>query len=172
VAAIEIGRHGNSSKWVFLLDRAMATFIPARRRIRLKASRRIDSMHFTLEFADSELRDVVREGALVRLRFAAAAVRNEAGERGWLTGVQVEMSAATVHGDTAHAFGKIAEVGLEDGERLLRRMDVPGTLTATREGEVVSLAMRLANGSQLVISGYRLEAMLADDARFTDDSSC
>ena len=129
-------------------------------------------MPFTLEFTDSELRDVVREAALVRLRFAAAAVRNEAGERGWLTGVQLEMSAATLRGDATHAFGKIAEVGLGDGSRLLRRMDAPGTLTAAREGEAVSLALRLANGTQLAINGCRLEAMLAGNARFTDDLSC
>lgn len=129
-------------------------------------------MPFTLEFADSELRDVVREGALVRLRFAAAAARNEAGERGWLTGVTLEMTAAILHGDTAFAFGKIAEVGLQDGKRLLRRMDVPGALTATREGEVVVLAVRLANGAQFITSGYRLDATLADDARFAEDLSC
>jgi hypothetical protein len=129
-------------------------------------------MRFTLEFADSELRDVTREGALVRLRLAAAAVRNEAGERGWLTGVTLEMTAATLHGDTAHAFGRIAEVGLQDGHRLLRSMEVPGALTATREGEIVVLALRLANGTQFVINGDRLAARLADDARFAEDLSC
>jgi len=129
-------------------------------------------MRFTLEFADSELRDVVREGALVRLHLAAAAVRNEAGERGWLTGVTLEMTAATVHGDTSHAFGKIAEVGLHDGPRLLRGLEVPGALITAREGEVVLLALRLANGTQFVTSGYRLEATLADDARFAQDLSC
>ena len=129
-------------------------------------------MPFALEFADSELRDVAREGALVRLRLAAGAVRNEAGERGWLTGVTLEMTAATFHGDMSHAFGKIAEVGLHDGPRLLRGMEVPGALTATREGEVVVLAVRLANGTQFVASGYRLEATLADDAHFKEDLSC
>jgi hypothetical protein len=129
-------------------------------------------MRYTLEFTDSELRDVAREGALVRLRLAAAAVRNEAGERGWLTGVTLEMSAATFHGDTANAFGRIAEVGLQDGHRLLRRMEVPGALTAPREGEVVVLALRLANGTQFVTNGHRLAATLADDARFTEDLSC
>ncbi len=129
-------------------------------------------MRFTLEFADSELRDIAREGALVRLRFAAAAVRNDAGERGWLTGVTLEMSAATLHGDAAHAFGKIAEAGLQDGSSLLRRMDVPGALTAAREGEVVVLALRLTNGAQLVASGYRLEATVAADAHFKEDLSC
>ena len=135
-------------------------------------SGRIRRMSFSLEFADSELRDVVREGALVRLRFTAAAVRNKAGEHGWLTGVTLEMTAATFHGDTSHAFGRIAEVGLHDGPRLLRGMEVPGALTATREGEVVLLALRLANGTQFVTSGHRLEATLADDARFTEDLSC
>ena len=129
-------------------------------------------MRFTLEFADSELRDIVRDGALVRLRLAAAAVRDEAGERGWLTGVTLEMSVATLHGDTAHAFGRVAEVSLSDGPRLLRSMRVPGVLTAAREGEVVTLALRLANGTQFLTSGYRLEATLAADARFKEDLSC
>jgi hypothetical protein len=129
-------------------------------------------MRFTLDFADSELRDVAREGALVRLRFAAASVRNEAGQHGWLSGVTLEMSAASLHGDTQLAFGRIAEVALGDAARLLRRMDVPGVLDAPREGEVVSLAVRLANGTQFIASGYRLEARLADDARFAEDLSC
>ena len=129
-------------------------------------------MRFTLDFAGSELRDVVREGALVRLRFAAAAVRNEAGQHGWLTGVSLEMSAAALHGDTDHAFGKIANVGLSAGSRLLRGMDVPGALTAAREGEDIGLAVRLANGTQFTTSGYSLEARIADDARFTEDLSC
>jgi len=137
-----------------------------------KASGRIDRMPFALVFHDSELRDVVCEGALVRLRLAAAAVRNAAGERGWLTGVSLEMTAATCLGDAAHAFGRIAAGGLNDGHRPLRGMEVPGTLTARREGEYVTLAVRLANGTQLVVSGYRLEATLADDARFADDLSC
>jgi hypothetical protein len=129
-------------------------------------------MRFTLELADSELRDIVREGALARLRLSAAAARNEADERGWLTGVTLEMTAATVHGDTAHAFGKIAEADLGHGPRLPGRMDVPGALTAAREGEIVTLALRLANGAHVVIAGWRLEAKLADDARFTEDLSC
>jgi hypothetical protein len=129
-------------------------------------------MRYTLEFADSELRDVAREGALVRLRLAAASVRNEAGERGWLTGVTLEMSAARLHGDTAHAFGRIAEVGLHHGQRLLRRTDLPGALAAAREGEVVTLALRLSNGTQFVVAGQVLEATLAADARFTPDLSC
>ena len=129
-------------------------------------------MRYTLEFADSELRDVVREGALVRLRLAAAAVRDKAGERGWLTGVTLEMSAASLHGDAAHAFGRIAEVGLQHDQRLLRRIDVPGTLAAARHGGIVTLALRLSNGAQFVVEGHALEATLADDARFTPDLSC
>ncbi len=129
-------------------------------------------MSLILEFADSELRDVMREGALVRLRLAAAAVRDEAGEQGWLTGVTLEMSAAHLHGDVAQAFGRIAEVGLSHGPQLLRRMDLPGSLAAAREGEAVTLAVRLANGTRFVVSGHRLAATMAPDARLTENLSC
>ncbi|HEY8972594.1 MAG TPA: hypothetical protein VIN75_00145 [Burkholderiaceae bacterium] len=129
-------------------------------------------MRFMLELADSELRGVARDGGLVRLRFSAAAVRDEAGERGWMSGVALEMSAASMQGDAAHLFGRIAEAGLTHDSRLLRRMDLPGTLTAAREGEVVSLALRLANGTPFIVTGHRLEALLADDARFAPDLSC
>jgi hypothetical protein len=129
-------------------------------------------MGCTLEFADSELRDVTREGGRVRLRLAAASVRTEAGERGWLTGVTLEMDAATLHGDTAPAFGRIAEVGLQHDQRQLRRMDVPGMLAAARPDAVVRLAVRLANGTQFVVEGHTLEATLAADARFAADLSC
>jgi hypothetical protein len=133
---------------------------------------RIVHVPYTLELADSELRDVIREGALARLRLSAAAVRDEAGERGWLTGVSLEMSAASLHGDAAHAFGRIAEAGLSTGAGLLRRMDLPGMLAAPGADEVVTLAVRLANGAQFVVAGHRLDARLAGDARFTPDLSC
>jgi len=82
------------------------------------------------------------------------------------------VTPASVRGDTAQAFGRIAEAGLRHDQRLLRRMDVPGTLAAARQGEVVSLAVRLANGAQFVVEGHALEAILADDVRFTPDLSC
>ena len=129
-------------------------------------------MHYTLEFADSELRAVAREGTLVRLRLAAACVRDEAGERGWLTGVTLEMSAAGLRGDAAQAFGRITEGGLQHDQRLLRRIDVPGALAAPGPDDVVTLALRLGNGTQFAVDGQRLQALLADDARFTADLSC
>ncbi len=124
-------------------------------------------MRFVLEFPDSELLDVVREGALVRLRLAASAVRNEAGERGWLTSVRLEMTGATLHGDAAHAFGRITQAGLRHGTRSLRSLDVPGRLAGD-----VELALRLANGSRFVTRGDALEASVADNARFAEDLSC
>ena len=124
-------------------------------------------MSFALEFPDSEIRDVVVEGAAVRLRFAAAAVRNDAGERGWLTSVQLEFTGAMVHGDTTHAFGKIAQARLRHGDRGVAPLAVPGTLTRDLE-----LALRLANGTQFVVHGCELEARVADAARFTPDLSC
>ena len=124
-------------------------------------------MRFALEFRDSELRDVVREGTLVRLRLAASAVRNEAGERGWLASVTLEMTAATLHGDVSHAFGKIARASLRQDTRGLRSLDVPGRLTGD-----VELALHLANGTQFVVRGHTLASSVADDARFTEDLSC
>ena len=124
-------------------------------------------MRFALEFHDSELRDVVREGTLVRLRLAASAVRNEAGERGWLASVTLEMTAATLQGDITHAFGKITRAGLRQDTRSLRSLDVPGRLTGD-----VELALHLANGTQFVVRGHTLASSVADDARFTEDLSC
>ena len=124
-------------------------------------------MRFVLEFHDSELRDVVREGSVVRLRLAASAVRNEAGDRGWLASVTLELTAATLHGDTTHAFGKITEADLRQDTRRLRDLDVPGRLTGDLE-----LALRLANGTQFVTRGVALEATVAHDGRFAEDLSC
>ena len=108
----------------------------------------------------------------MRLRLAAASVRDEAGERGWLTGVALQMDAATLHGDSTQAFGRIAEAGLQHDQRLLRRMAVPGTLAATRQDTALTLAVRLANGTQFVVEGHTLAATLASDARFAADLSC
>ena len=124
-------------------------------------------MSFTLEFPDSELRDVAADGAAVRLRFSAATVRNDAGERGWLTSVQLELSGATLHGDTTHAFGRITAGRLRHGERGVARLAVPGNLTGD-----IELALRLANGAQFAVRGHALVASVADDARFAPDLSC
>lgn len=123
-------------------------------------------MSFTLELADSELRDVAAEGAAVRLRFAAAAVRDDAGERGWLASVQVELTDASLHGNASHAFGRIAQgaVRLDGGATRLR---VPGALSGELE-----LALALANGTQLVVRGRALAASVAEGARFAPDLSC
>ena len=124
-------------------------------------------MSFALEFTDSEVRDVTADGGVVRLRLSAAAVRNDAGERGWLTSVQLEFTGAAVHGDTTHAFGKIAEGRLRHDDHGVARLAVPGTSTGELE-----LTLRLANGTQLVVRGHALEAGAADGARFTPDLSC
>ena len=124
-------------------------------------------MSFALEFHDSEVRDVVADGAAVRLRFSAAAVRQDAGERGWLTSAQLEFSGATLHGDTRHAFGKIAEGRLRHDDRVMALLAVPGTSAGDLE-----LALRLANGTQLVVRGHALVASVGDGARVTPDLSC
>ena len=124
-------------------------------------------MSFALEFPDSEVRDVVADGGVVRLRLSAAAVRNDAGERGWLTSVQLAFTGAAVHGDTTHAFGRIAEGRLCRDDRGVERLAVPGTSTGDLE-----LALRLANGTQFVVRAQTLEAGAADGGRFTPDLSC
>ena len=124
-------------------------------------------MSFTLEFPDSELLDVVVDGAAVRLRLSAAAVRDDAGERGWLTSVQLEFAGARVDGGTTQAFGKIAEATLRHGDRGVARLVVPGTLARDLE-----LALRLANGTQFAVRGDALVATVGDAARFAPDLSC
>ena len=124
-------------------------------------------MSFALEFPDSEVRDVVADGGVVRLRLSAAAVCNDAGERGWLTSVQLAFTGAVVHGDTTHAFGRVAEGRLRRDDRGVERLAVPGASTGDLE-----LALRLANGTQFVVRGRTLEAGAGDGARFTPDLSC
>ena len=124
-------------------------------------------MRFVLEFHGSELRDVMADGSSVRLRFAAAAVRNEAGERGWLSTVQVDLQDATLRGDTAYAFGKITDGRLRQDGRDIARVGIPGTLNGELE-----LSLRLANGTQVVARGRTLEASVGADARFSPDLSC
>jgi hypothetical protein len=124
-------------------------------------------MSFALEFPDSELLDVVAEGATVRLRFSAATVRDDAGERGWLASVQLESSGATLYGDTTNAFGKITEGHLRQGDRGVARLAVPGTLTGDLE-----LSLHLANGTRFALRGHALVSTVADGARFAPDLSC
>ena len=123
-------------------------------------------MPYTLELPDSELRDVAREGALVRVRLSAAAARNDAGERGWLTSVTLQIAQATLAGDATHAFGKIIEGALRHGGDVVA-LTPPDALQGA-----IELSLRLANGTQFALHGDRLAATLADDARFTADLSC
>ena len=142
-------------------------FPPPRKMIARCAWGRIVRMDFTLDLPDSELRDVVVDGAEVCIRLSAAAVSDDAGGRGWLASVQLRLSGATLHGDTTHAFGRIAEGRLRQDDRGVARLAVPGTLTGD-----VELALRLANGTQFVARGRALVASVAADARFAPDLSC
>ena len=124
-------------------------------------------MSFALELQDSEVRDVVADGTAVRVRLSAAAVRNGAGERGWLASVQLQFSAAALHGDATYAFGRIAQGHLSQDGRGVAPLAVPGALAGDLE-----LALRLANGTQFVLRGRALAATVPEDARFTPDLSC
>ena len=124
-------------------------------------------MRFTLEFADSEVRDVTAHGDAVRVRFAAAAVHGEAGERGWLPGVVLTLAEATPDGDAAHAFGKLAGGRLRHEGRDITRPALPGALAGG-----IELALRFANGTQLSVHARSLALDVAADARFAEDLSC
>ncbi len=124
-------------------------------------------MSFTLEFHDSEVRDVVADGDAVRIRFSAASVRGADRERGWLPSVVLTLAPATLAGDTAHAVGKIGDGGVRQDGRTLSRLALPGTLAGELE-----LTLRFANGTPLTVRGRALTLSVADDARFAQDLSC
>ena len=124
-------------------------------------------MSFALEFHDSEVRDVVAGGGEVCIRFAAASARNSNGERGWLPSVTLALSDATLAGDTAHAFGKLAEGRLRHEGRDIGRPAIPLALA----GEI-ELTLRFANGTQLTAHSRSLALSAVDSARFADDLSC
>ena len=124
-------------------------------------------MSFALEFNDSEVRDVVADGADVRIRFAAATVRDDDGARGWLTTTALTLAAATLSGDAAHAFGKITEGRLRHDGADVARLPLPATLAGDLE-----LSLRLANGTTLSVRAAGLTLAAAPDAVFTPDFSC
>ena len=124
-------------------------------------------MAFTLEFADSEVHDVATDGATVRVRLAAACVRDAGGSRGWLPGVALVLGDATLAGDPPLAFGRLAEGRLRHDGR-----DIPApTLPAALAGEL-ELALRFANGAQLTALGHAIVMSVDDDTRFKEDLSC
>jgi hypothetical protein len=151
-----------------LLDRATRRFIPdPSQTIVGRPSGKIAAMSFALEFHDSEVRDVVADGAAVRLRFSAASVRGAARERGWLQSVTLTMTPASLSGDTAHAFGKITEGTLHQGGAPVARLEIPATLAGELE-----LALRFANGTLLTLRGQSLTLAVAEGARPAEDLSC
>ena len=124
-------------------------------------------MSFTLEFRDSEVRDVMADDGGVRVHFSAASVRDAAGDRGWLPSVRLTLASATLAGDVAHAFGKVAEGALRLDGRLVARPALPATLAGD-----IELTLRFANGATLAARGRSLDASVGDAARFADDLSC
>ena len=107
------------------------------------------------------------DGGEVRVRFAAASVRNSNGERGWLPCVTLALSDAILAGDTAHAFGRLAEGRVRHDGRDIVRPALPDTLSGR-----IELALRFANGAQLIAQGGSLALSVADDTRFAEDLSC
>ena len=138
-----------------------------RERGRATASGKIDRMRYALAFHDSELRDVVADAGTVRLRFSAASVVAADGERGWLSGVELTLSGATLHGDAAHAFGKVTEGQLRHNGHAIARPALPGMFAGD-----IALALRLANGTALALRGHSLALDIPADARFAADLSC
>lgn len=124
-------------------------------------------MRFALDFRDSEVRDVVADAGGVRVRFSAAAVRGEHGERGWLPGVTLALTEATLAGDASLAFGKVSEGLLRHDGRDARTLALPGTLA----GEV-QLTLRFANDTALTLRGRTLAAGIDGGPRFAEDLSC
>ena len=125
-------------------------------------------MRFALELHDSEVRDVTLEDGVARVRFAAASVRTTDGARGWLPGVVLALSEATVLGDnTPLAFGRLAEGRLRHDDRDIPRLALPGTLSGRLE-----LTLRFANGTLLTLRGRTLAPSMPDDALFKEDLSC
>ena len=124
-------------------------------------------MSFALEFADSEVRDVAADSGSVCVRFAAASARDSNGERGWLPSVTLTLSDATLLGDVALAFGKVADGHLRHDGRDIARPALPDT----RSGQI-ELALRFANGTHVTARGRSLALSVADDARFAEDLSC
>jgi hypothetical protein len=124
-------------------------------------------MSHALAFHDSELRDVTLDAGTARLRFAAASVVDVDGQRGWLPGVELVLTGATLQGDAAHSFGKITEGRLRLDGQPVARPTLPGTLAGD-----IALDLRCANGSAVALRGRTLVLAVADDARFTPDLSC
>ena len=124
-------------------------------------------MSFALEFPDSEVSDVVADGATVRVRLAAACVHDAGGHRGWLPGVTLALADATLAGDPAHAFGRLAVGRLRHDGRDIARPTLPGMLSGDLE-----LTLRFANGTQLTARGRSLSMDVTDATRFKEDLSC
>lgn len=124
-------------------------------------------MAFTLDFHDSEILDAAAAGDALRLRLAAASVRDAEGRRGWLPSVQLVLAGATTADDLAHAFGKITGGRLRRDGQDAALPPLPFMLDGP-----VELELRLANGGTLALRARGLAATVDAGARFTEDLSC
>jgi len=124
-------------------------------------------MRFALDWTDSEVGDIAVEDGVVRMRLAAASVRDDDGNLGWLPGVTLAFAEAELVGDAAHAFGRLAEGRLRHDGRDVAQPPLPGALAGDLE-----LTLRFANGTPLTARGRSLSLSVADDTRFKEDLSC
>lgn len=124
-------------------------------------------MAFTLDLHDSEILDAAAAGDALRVRLAAASVRDAEGRRGWIPSVQLVLAGAIGADDLAHAVGKIAGGQLRHDGQDVRLPPLPFTLDGP-----VELELRLANGGTLALRARGLAATVDADAPFTEDLSC
>jgi hypothetical protein len=120
-----------------------------------------------LQLADSEVRAVTASEGLVRIAFSAARARSRGrGVHGFLRAVELVFERARATGELALCIGRVADGSLRiDG----RRGDIGIPL---RHVGAAALAIRFANGEQLVVEGNLLEIHLPVDAHLHEDFSC
>lgn len=119
---------------------------------------------FALQFADSEVRHLRRDGADLLLALAAAQVRPLAADGrpvdgtgpGYVRGLVLRLQradAAALAAPWGDAIGRLAQGRLVLGGQPLATLVVPGTL-----GGPLHLALDFANGTRLAVQAQGLQA--------------
>ena len=125
-----------------------------------------EPFHISLEGAEASTMEMQPGGAW-RLRLAVAPVCGRGRPRWFLTGVELMINQAVDMDGGPDAWGAVAEATLKVAGQPMPSIPVPW-----HTDEPVHLALRFAQGAELVVHGQGLRVQLSSDSRCVEHLSC
>lgn len=125
-----------------------------------------EPFHISLAGAEVSIMEMQPGGAW-RLRLAVAPVSGVGRPRWFLTGLELMINQAVGMPGGPDAWGAVSEATLKVAGQPMPSIPVPW-----HTDEAVHLALRFAQGAELVVQGQGLHVRLSSDSRCVEHLSC